>query len=307
MQPLWERFGRLQIYDDMTLIEFGDDFCLPELLAATSLSQILLTTFTPRLVAVRTDKAADYLAELQAADTPRTCRAAGHAGRQSWRITCWKCWTSTKTATLQSILTFQGYKVPGPGRLSKPELIRTLQKLLTEPSRVVKAYAGLSAPARETVVTLQRQGGSATRGAIRRRLRDLNLLEARETRLDAYSSQQPDFRRPDTRYIDEILAHLLASGLVFGRITPDPWGRKANLTFRLVLEYFIPPQILELAAGAARPAAGTARSGRAGEDPGKLGARLPARPVPVLELRLPQPARADRQGPAGQTPPDRGE
>ena len=65
MQPLWERFGRLHLYDDMTLIEFGDDFCLPELLAATSLSQILLTTFTPRLVAVRTDKAAVYLAELQ--------------------------------------------------------------------------------------------------------------------------------------------------------------------------------------------------------------------------------------------------
>ena len=65
MQPMWERFGRLQLYDDMTLIEFSDDFCLPELLAATSLSQILLTTFTPRLVAVRTDKAAEYLAELQ--------------------------------------------------------------------------------------------------------------------------------------------------------------------------------------------------------------------------------------------------
>jgi len=72
MQPLWERFGRLHIYDDMTLIEFGDDFCLPELLAATSLSQILLTTFTPRLVAVRTDKAEEYLAELQARGyTPR--------------------------------------------------------------------------------------------------------------------------------------------------------------------------------------------------------------------------------------------
>ena len=65
MRALWERFGRLHIYDDMTLIEFGDDFCLPELLAATSLSQILLTTFTPRLVAVRTDRAEDFLAELQ--------------------------------------------------------------------------------------------------------------------------------------------------------------------------------------------------------------------------------------------------
>ena len=68
------------IYDDMTLIEFGDDFCLPELLAATSLSQILLTTFTPRLVAVRTDKAADYLAELQSRGyTPRMQGIQGHA------------------------------------------------------------------------------------------------------------------------------------------------------------------------------------------------------------------------------------
>jgi hypothetical protein len=151
-----------------------------------------------------------------------------------------------ETVTLHAILTFQGYKVPGPGRLSKPELVRTLQKLLTEPSRVVRAYAGLSRPAREALVTLQRQGGSATRGAIRRRLRDLNLLEARETRLDTYSSQQPDFRRSESRFIDEILAHLTASGLIFGRISPDPWGRRSNLTFHMALEYFIPAQILSL-------------------------------------------------------------
>ena len=149
-------------------------------------------------------------------------------------------------ATLHTILTFQGYKVPGPGRLTKPEVIRTLMKLLTEPGRVARAFAGLESPAREAVITLQRQGGSATRGAIRRRLRDLDLLEGRETRLDTYSSQQPDYRRPETRFIDEILAHLAASGLVFGRISPDPWGRKSNLTFRMVLDYFIPSQILTL-------------------------------------------------------------
>ncbi len=72
MRPLWERFGRLQIYEDMTLIEFADDFCLPELLASTSLSQILLTTFSSRLVAVRTSSAGDFIAELQAKGyTPR--------------------------------------------------------------------------------------------------------------------------------------------------------------------------------------------------------------------------------------------
>jgi hypothetical protein len=66
MRPLWEHFGRLQIYEDMTLIEFADDFCLPELLAGTRLSQILVTTFSPRLVAVRTEAAADFVTELQA-------------------------------------------------------------------------------------------------------------------------------------------------------------------------------------------------------------------------------------------------
>ena len=113
-----------------------------------------------------------------------------------------------ETATLHSILTFQGYKVPGPGRLSKPELVRTLQKLLAEPGRVVKLMpACLARPGKRWSPYSAREG-SATRGAIRRRLRDLNLLEGRETRLDTYSSQQPDYRRPDTRFIDEILAHL---------------------------------------------------------------------------------------------------
>ncbi len=147
---------------------------------------------------------------------------------------------------LQEILNFQGYKVQGKGRLSKPELTRLLVTIFTEPGRIAKVYAGLSHVEREVLVALQRQGGTATRGAIRRRLRDLSLLDTRETRLDVYSSQQPDFRRTDSRYLDEILAHLLACGLVFGRQTPDAWGRMTNLTFRLVLEYFIPLPILGL-------------------------------------------------------------
>jgi len=65
LQHIWDRFGRLLIYEDMTLIELADDYALPELLAGSSLSQILLYTFSPRLVAVRSAGATDFIAELR--------------------------------------------------------------------------------------------------------------------------------------------------------------------------------------------------------------------------------------------------
>lgn len=72
MQAIWDHFGRLQIYEDMALIEFADDYCLPELLAGTSLSQILLYTFSPRLIAVRPEAVDKFVADLQAKGyTPR--------------------------------------------------------------------------------------------------------------------------------------------------------------------------------------------------------------------------------------------
>jgi hypothetical protein len=72
LQSVWDHFGRLQIYEDMALIELADDFALPELLAGTRLSQILVYTFSPRLVAVRSSEMHAFVAELQAKGyTPR--------------------------------------------------------------------------------------------------------------------------------------------------------------------------------------------------------------------------------------------
>jgi hypothetical protein len=72
LQAIWDHFGRLQIYEDMALIEFADDYCLPELLAGTQLSQILLYTFSPRLIAVRPEAVNQFMADLQAKGyTPR--------------------------------------------------------------------------------------------------------------------------------------------------------------------------------------------------------------------------------------------
>jgi hypothetical protein len=72
MGEVWERFGKLQLYPDMTLMEFADDHCLAELLAGTSLSQILVHTFSPRLIAVQKQGLDNFVDELVAKGyTPR--------------------------------------------------------------------------------------------------------------------------------------------------------------------------------------------------------------------------------------------
>ena len=168
-------------------------------------------------------------------------------------------------ATLQALLNSLGLKVEG--RMNKPDLIQFLIPHIADPERVARAVAGLAPAGRETIILLQRQGGQATRGAIRRRLRDLNLLDSRETRQDTYSSQQPDYRKSDSHFLDEILARLLASGLVFGLKSADPWGRVTNLTFRMVNEYRIPAELAPLL-----------------QPPPELPARLPALAEPARLL-----------------------
>jgi hypothetical protein len=72
IQTLWERYGRLHLYTQVALIKFADDYCLPELLANTSLNKILLYTFSPRVIAVRPDGVMKLVEELCAkGHTPR--------------------------------------------------------------------------------------------------------------------------------------------------------------------------------------------------------------------------------------------
>ena len=66
LKLIGERYGRLHIYSDMALLKFADDFCLPELLANTSLNKILLFAFSPRVVAVRPDGVSKWVDELRA-------------------------------------------------------------------------------------------------------------------------------------------------------------------------------------------------------------------------------------------------
>ncbi len=67
-----EGYGKVHLYDEVTLVEFADDFALQELLASTSLAQHLVYRFSPRLVAIRTE-AVDALRDdlVRQGHTPR--------------------------------------------------------------------------------------------------------------------------------------------------------------------------------------------------------------------------------------------
>ena len=54
IEHIWHRYGRVRLYDDVSLIELSDDLLLPELSAATSLARHVLHQFSPRLIAVET-------------------------------------------------------------------------------------------------------------------------------------------------------------------------------------------------------------------------------------------------------------
>ncbi|HLI51666.1 MAG TPA: helicase-associated domain-containing protein, partial [Thermomicrobiaceae bacterium] len=54
LERWWRDFGRVRLYDEVSLIELADDLLLPELLARTSLGSHLIHQFSPRLVVVET-------------------------------------------------------------------------------------------------------------------------------------------------------------------------------------------------------------------------------------------------------------
>ncbi len=73
----WKAYGTIRLYDDVTLIELGDDVLLRELRATTSLERTLVHVFSPRLIAVEGAMAEDLLAEIKRlGHTPRLVESA---------------------------------------------------------------------------------------------------------------------------------------------------------------------------------------------------------------------------------------
>ncbi|MCW5851952.1 MAG: helicase-associated domain-containing protein [Anaerolineae bacterium] len=68
----WASYGRVRLYRDVSIIEFGDDYALAEMKAVSSLEKLMIAEISPRLVVIPKDAVARLQAELQRAGyTPR--------------------------------------------------------------------------------------------------------------------------------------------------------------------------------------------------------------------------------------------
>lgn len=63
----WETYGRVRIYQNLTVIEFSDEYALAEMKAVTSLDQYLMAEISPRLVLIRPDAVDTLIAQLERA------------------------------------------------------------------------------------------------------------------------------------------------------------------------------------------------------------------------------------------------
>lgn len=63
----WEAYGQLRLYQDVTIIEFGDDHALAEMKAVTNLKAVLIAEISPRLVLIPKSAIATLAAELEKA------------------------------------------------------------------------------------------------------------------------------------------------------------------------------------------------------------------------------------------------
>jgi len=72
LETWWQSYGQVRIYENVTVIEFSDDYALAEMKAVTSLSQHLIAEISPRLVLIPAEAVDGLTAELEKAGyTPK--------------------------------------------------------------------------------------------------------------------------------------------------------------------------------------------------------------------------------------------
>jgi hypothetical protein len=68
----WKAYGQVRVYEDLTIVEFGDEYALAEVRAVTSLDNYLIAEISPRVVIVPQGAVAPLTAELERAGyTPK--------------------------------------------------------------------------------------------------------------------------------------------------------------------------------------------------------------------------------------------
>ncbi|MBU0702550.1 MAG: hypothetical protein KKC18_01625 [Chloroflexi bacterium] len=68
----WDAYGRVRIYESLTVVEFGDDYALVEMKAVTPLKQFIIAEISPRLVIIPQEAVAPLTEALEKAGyTPK--------------------------------------------------------------------------------------------------------------------------------------------------------------------------------------------------------------------------------------------
>ncbi|RLC95686.1 MAG: hypothetical protein DRI77_09635, partial [Chloroflexi bacterium] len=68
----WDAYGRVRIYENLTVIEFSDDYALAEMKAVTPLEKLIIAEISPRLVIIRQEAVAPLTESLEKAGyTPK--------------------------------------------------------------------------------------------------------------------------------------------------------------------------------------------------------------------------------------------
>ncbi|MCB0153592.1 MAG: hypothetical protein KDF65_02260, partial [Anaerolineae bacterium] len=72
LEAWWQGYGQVRLYENVTVIEFDDDYALAEMKAVTSLTEQLIAEISPRLVLIPADAVDSLTAELEKAGyTPK--------------------------------------------------------------------------------------------------------------------------------------------------------------------------------------------------------------------------------------------
>jgi len=67
LEEWWHGYGQVRLYENVTVIEFSDDYALAEMKAVTSLAQHLIAEISPRLVLIPAEAVDSLTAELEKA------------------------------------------------------------------------------------------------------------------------------------------------------------------------------------------------------------------------------------------------
>ncbi len=78
LETWWQGYGKVRIYQNMTLIEFSDDHSLAEMKAVTTLNEHLIAEISPRLIVIKKEATQQLIAELE---------KAGYTPKQTTQVT----------------------------------------------------------------------------------------------------------------------------------------------------------------------------------------------------------------------------